>query len=231
MYYSLKDSRVIEKHFTVRDRRATGPFSALGNVYQYNGRTYYLPELSQELFDVTEINPELYFTWDFGAQNNSKQQVDQLITDNKARTRNLAYVSHAEAVGEGRTLNHHIVGVYETARFRIAFLEFSDDFMHVVYDKHTGEQHVFVNFKEGNILPYENIQQDRAIAQYTYRFRYAETDIKRMKAVFPNIPDSYYMRNRRIYTPDLLSEEEREYIANYDPMVENPYLVVYKFKK
>jgi hypothetical protein len=232
VFYSTTEKKVVHKDFPGRHKRGIGAFSPVFNAIQFNRQTYVLPTLSQELFDVTEINPEPYFSWDFGAHNNSRQQVGQFLDDNEiSPPYTLSLVSHAEAVGEGRALNHHIIGVYETDRFRIAFLEFSDDFKHLVYDKHAGKQHVFVNFREGIILPYENVQQDRAIAQYTYRYRYTEEIIKSRQTVFPNSPDSHYTRNRRTYTPELLSEEDREYIANYDPMHENPYLVVYKFKK
>ncbi len=232
VFYSTNEKIVVHKDFPRVYRRGIGAFAPTYNTYQLNQRTYVLPTLSQELFDITEINPEPYYSWDFGGHNNSRQQIDQLKADNENRPPHIPnLVSHAEAVGEGRKLNHHIIGAYETDRFRIAFLEFSDDFKHVVYDKHTGKQHVFVNFKEGIILPYQNIQQDRAIAHYTNGYRYTEEGIKRRKAVFPNTPDSHYTRNRRTYTPELLSEEDREYVANYDPMAENPYLVVYKFKE
>jgi hypothetical protein len=70
------------------------------NVYQYNNRTYAMPALSREVYDVTGQQAVPYFQWCFGAHNNSQQQLNQLIEEKRSRSFSDRFVFQFEAVGK-----------------------------------------------------------------------------------------------------------------------------------
>jgi len=80
------------------------------------------------------------------------------------------YLLPWQAVGKSKILNHHIVKSFENNRFRIAAVEFDNDYKFVVIDKTNNQTVVFNSFREGIRFPYEHIQSEKVIAFYKPEF-------------------------------------------------------------
>lgn len=217
VFFDLNQQKVVEKKFEFPIEGPLDAFSPRQNVYQHNGRTFVLPYMGSDVYDVTEINPIPHFRWDFGPANNSKEQIESLISKIGSRQRDITF--YHEEVGKGKILNHHIVEVYETSRFKIALIEYDNNFRHVFIDKASNDSHVFDHFKEEISLIYFSVQPDVAIGFHT--------DIPERTKHIPERANRKY----GFYHPDLLNQADRQIISNHNPMTDNPYLVVYKFKE
>jgi hypothetical protein len=45
------------------------------------------------------------------------------------------------------------------------------------------------------------------------------------------LQDYFFGRNQMVYLPEILQEDGRHIIENHNPMTDNPFLVVYKFRE
>jgi WD40 repeat protein len=226
--YCLKDEKLIFSDFVYDVPSTLHAFSPRDNVYFFDDRIYFLVPLSREIVDVSKIQPELYFTWCFGPNNNTEEQIDRLLKDINKKMEIPEYILLPwQAVGKNKILNHHILKSFENDRFRIAAVEFNNDYKFVVVDKNDNQTLVFGSFKEGVRLPYEHMQSDRAIAFYKPEFGPRELSIIEREGW----QDYFFGRNNLLYLPEILHEGCREIIKNHNPMTDNPYLVVYKFKE
>lgn len=217
VFFDLNQQKVVENKFEFPIEGPLDAFSPRHNVYQYHGRTFVLPFLGSDVYDVTEINLAQHFRWNFGPTNNSKEQIESLISKIGSRQKDITF--YHDEVGKGKILNHHIVKVNETPRYKIALIEYDNYFRHVFIDKTSNDSHVFNHFKEGISLIYFFIQPDVAIGFHT-------GIPERTK----HIPERAH-RKYDFYHPELLNQMDRQIIANHNPMTDNPYLVVYKFRE
>lgn len=216
VFFNLNQQKVIGKEIKFPIEGPLDAFSPRNNVYQFKGSTFVLPFLERQIYEISGNELVPHFEWDFGANNNSFEQLETLIAKINSRQGDIGYF-HME-VGKNKILKHHIVKVYETSRYNIALLEFDNHFRHVFTDKNTQNSYVFNHFKEEIGLMYFHIQQDVAIG---FESRIPER--------FTDIPERAH-RKHGFYHLDLLSENDSNIIANHDPMTDNPFLVVYKFK-
>ena len=91
--------------------------------------------------------------------------------------------------------------------------------MQVVVDKKSGENFVFRSFDEGIVFTFLNIQDNLAIA-------IENGHEERVKAT-----PGFENRVSKSFHPDLLTLNERTFLENHNPMTDNPFLVVYKFRE
>ncbi len=210
VFYSLNEEKVIHTDYPIL--HDSGSFSPWLNVYQSGERTYVLPNLGQDVMDVTEINPVKHFTWDFGDNNNTEKQIDKLI--------NLLEEDHYdgcvhEAVGRDKLLNHYFIWLHETDRFRVAVVEFDNAFKHIIIDNQTNEVHVFDYFKEGVSLALSSVYDNKIITS-EHRGRPIYKEMGREVPYFSN---------------DHLPEDYRQIIDAHNIEIDNPFIVVYTFKE
>ncbi|MBW6537757.1 MAG: 6-bladed beta-propeller [Mariniphaga sp.] len=217
VFFDLNQHKVVEKKFEFPIEGPLDAFSPRHNVYQYKGRTFVLQYLGNVVYEITELDTLPHFKWDFGPGNNSKEQIERLISKIGSRQNDIA--SYHDEVGKGKILNHHIVKVYETSRFKIALIEYDNNFRHVFIDKTSNDSRVFNHFTEEISLIYFFVQPDVAIG-----FNTGIPD--RTK----HIPERAH-RKYGFYHTDLLNPEDRQIIENHNPMTDNPFLVVYKFRE
>jgi hypothetical protein len=228
LFYSLEKDQIIHADFSYDVPGTLHTFSPRDNVRFFENKSLFLKPLTNEVAEITagEIKP--FFTWDFGKENNTSEQISRLIEEIKIRQekRDNFKVPY-QAVGKNKPLSHHIITFTETPRFRIAVVEFENDFKYVVIDKEENKVKVFNLFREGIRIPFQQFQTDRAIAFYKHPYT------ERTLAIFESegTKDYYMEREKRLYALDILSKKDREIIENHDPMKDNPFLVVYKFKQ
>lgn len=210
-WYSIKEQRIIHKEFKLPEF-ALGRFrTSVNGAYQYGTRTYLLPALQRIIYDVTGFEPKKHFQWSFGKLNNSPQQIKRLIeTLENMRPGEELWLN--DAVAGQNLINYHIFSVYENSRFKIAILEFDNDFKHVFVDKHNSERYVFNNFKEDIALHNVNFSGDYIITHNQY------------------IGLSRADRNLSQYQRDTFSKIDQLKLDAHNPETENPLLVVYKLK-
>jgi hypothetical protein len=227
-FYSLKEEKIIYADFTYDVPSTLHAFSPTDNVYFFDDKVLFFIPLSREIVDITQMVPQPYFTWCFGANNNSEQQIKQLIEEINIKQQIPEYITLPyEVVGKGRILNHQIMRSFENDRFRIAVIEFDDNFKFVINDKKDILSMVFNSFKEGILFPFQFMQSDRSIVFFQPEIGPREIDMMESRGLL-----EYFLgRNFTVYSPDILHEDCRQIIRNHNPMTDNPFLVVYKFRE
>ncbi len=228
LFYSLKEEKIVYADYAYDVPSTLHVFSPKNNVFFYENKVLFLEPLSREIVDVSAMNPESYFTWCFGPNNNSAQQLNRIIEEiNLKQKEHSSFLLPFQAVGKNKILNHHIMTTFENDRFQIAAIEYDDNFKFVIIDKKDKHTFVFDSFNEGILFPFEYIQADRSIIFYIPEF--TSDEIKRIKSA--DIQEYFLERNLRLYCSEVFNEDCRKVIENHDPMTDNPFLVVYKFKE
>ena len=227
-FYSLKEEKIIYADFTYDVPSTLHAFDPMDNVFFYDDKVLFFVPLSREVADVTKMVPKPYFTWCFGVHNNSEQQINRLIEEINIKQQIPEYITLPyEVVGQGRILNHQIMKSFENNRFRIAAVEFDDNFKFVIQDKREQHNLVFSSFKEGIRFPFQSMHPDRSIVFYQPEIGPREIEMMESRGLL-----EYYLgRNWTLYTPEILQENGRHIIENHNPMTDNPFLVVYKFRE
>jgi hypothetical protein len=227
-FYSLKDEKILYADFTYDVPSTLHAFSPTDHIYFFDDKVLFLVPLSREIVDVSAMVPDPYFTWCFGSNNNSEEQINRLLGEINVKMEIPEYILLPwQAVGKNKTLNHHIVKSFENNRFRIAAVEFDNDYKFVVIDKTNDQTLVFNSFKEGIRFPYEHIQSDKVITFYKPEFGPRLISFIEKEG----LQDYFFGRNQMVYLTDILSEDCRIIVETHDPMMDNPFLVVYKFKE
>ena len=235
LFYNLNQAKVDTAYYSWDVPSTLEGFMPGRNVYQLEGRTYALPALGREIMDVSDIEPIPYYTWCFGPDNNSDEQINRLLEEIRGlQPMSAKLMFPFQAVGPGKILNHHIMGVFETSRFRIAVVEHNNQLKHVVIDKQLDKTHVFQTFEEGIIMPlFHNLHSRYAIDFYTNdtQLAYSEERKARIKSYYPDFPDEAFDRQPQTFTIEILNEADRQIISNHDEMTNNPVLVLYRFRE
>jgi hypothetical protein len=215
IYFCRKNKEIIKTDFPMAISEGVFPFfPTYRNFYQFNNRSFFLPVLSQQVFDITNMKPQPYFLWNFGIKNNTEKHYSNLIKDLSIEgSRNMAPF---DFVGHGKTINNDIVKIAETSRYKIAIIEYNSDYKHVIIDKELGSNYVFRAFREGVSLMFLNIFNNLAIGSAVdYDF----------------VTPAYRKRILSRFHPSVLSKEERIRIESWDEIKDNMFFVVYKFKE
>ncbi len=227
-FYSLKEEKIIYSHFSHDLPSTLHAFDPIDHVYMFEDKVLFLVPLSREIVDISAMVPEPYFAWCFGEQNNTDQQINRLLEEIKIKQQIPEYITLPyNVVGKNKILNHQIMKSFENERFRIAAIEFDDDFHFVVIDKTENHTVIFNSFKEGILLPFKFMQSDRAIAYYE-----PETSPEEIRMMEKRGMLEYYVsRNFKMYLPEIFHEDCRKIVENHNPMTDNPFLVIYRFKE
>ncbi len=226
IFYSLLEDRIIYKDFTFDVPSTLHAFSPRNNVYYLEDRVFALLPLSRDVVEIKGMDLIPHYTWCFGEDNNSDRQIQRLLAEIRVKAEQYQNIQTAsQAVGKDKILSHHILNTFETPRFRIALVEYNNDFKHVVIDKETGQTNVFAFLKEQIRLPMDFPHQDRVIAPFKPEFSEWQKEIIKRDGL-----EEYFSRPMDTYSRELLSDNDKRIIDKHDPLHDNPYLVVYKFK-
>ena len=209
LYFSKKYGQLMERLF----ERSPKLFP-LWRAYAYKDSIYFSPILSNQTINMSNVNRQTAFSWDFGSNNNRPRRIKSLLRelqklDNQPNIAGIDKVTEAMNLRD-RFLNHYIRFTRESSRYRIAVLEYKKgEYMHVVFDKQEHKTAVFRKTKEGIrwVNPDFMLNQDMVIAY----------DIDRISNI--------------IYTKEILSSKQRKMVEANNPETDNPFLVVYHLKK
>lgn len=217
IYFCRDKEEIILTQFPMAIENGVFPFApSRYSFYSFNGRNFFLPVLSQEIADITGALPQPYYAWDFGTHNNSPKQIEQLIQELRTLGSETNYKGPWDFIGRGKPISQYIVKVFETTRYKIAIVEFENDYKHVIIDKKEGTHYVFKGFKEGISLLYLNLFWETAIGSA------ADLDY---------VPVAMQHRILSRFHPSVLSETEKLRLNHWDEMKDNVFFVVYKFKE
>lgn len=229
-FYSLMEEKIIYADFTYDVPSTLHAFSPTDHIYFFDDKVLFLAPLSREIVDVSAMVPEPYFTWSFGSNNNSEQQINKLLEEIRIRNDQQIpeYITLPfKVVGKNKILTHHIMKSFENNRFRIAAIEFDNNFNFVIIDKTENQTVVFNSFEEGIMFPIQFIQSDRAINYYQPEIGPEEIELMEKRGLL----DYALGRNFTQYTREILHEDCRKIVETHNSMTDNPFLVVYKFKE
>ena len=228
LFYSLEEQKTVYADYAYDVPSTLHAFAPIDNVYFFDNQIFFLPPLSREIVDVTAMHPVPYFEWCFGKDNNTEQEINQLLREIPEMEQKQEYFIRAfQAVGKDKILKHSILKASESEKYRIAVVEYDNDFVFVFWDKKKNTTKVFRSFIEGTRLPFRFMQSDMAIAPYQPPLSPREIEYYEREGVI----DFYQQRNHLFYSSKVLSGECQKIIESHDPMTDNPFLVVYKFRE
>jgi len=217
IFFCRDELEIIQTEFPMAIAEGIFPFSPSDmSFYQFNNRSYYLPVLGQKVADVTEMQPNPYFKWDFGPDNNSPGQYERLYNELAAIGPQASVKLYQDFVGRDKIINQAILKVAETTRYKMAVVEFDEDYKNIIIDKKEGTYFVFSGFSEEISLLYLNVSDDMALGSPTLPGR---------------VPEALSHRVLSSFHPSVLSEADKKRLKDWDEMEDNPFLVVYKFKE
>ncbi len=236
--YCLKTSAIIERFGGIGEYPPS-IFLPIRHKYSFNNDWFVTPTLGNTTYKVSGSSFVPHFTWCFGKDNNTGEQVEKLKENFKRWQSASLSPIYPYIVGKGRFLNNMILSTFETVRYRAACLEFDGNFKNVVVDKKTGQNYVFDNFLEGLIFSPRNICNGYHYhSSLDFRYDVIKNSIESGRwyllggvEMKPYDLDFYFNRNHTFYTRDILTERGKEVYDNHDPMHDNPYLVIFRFKE
>ena len=210
LYFSKEDNRIIERLYESLALPVFLP--PLQRPYSYNDSIFFLPALDLTTLNMSDVHRKAAYTWDFGAKNNSRRQVESFLKDLESvqiRKRE-DYATFFEMFHN--SLNHYVHFTRESRRYKMAVLEYKKDNLHLIFDKSEDKTVVFRKTKEGigwvNGIFMSN--QDKIIVY----------DIIR-----PSLRD-----DAPPYTKEIFSHEQLRIVEAHTEE-DNPFLVVYHLKK
>jgi len=223
LLFNNKKEEVVKKAFPLPEfiPQLTPKF----NTFQFAGKTFVNPSISREILEIKEINSNNYISFDYGELNNTEKQISRL-QDAFRILPDINSIRRHELLRSEGYLNHYLIKVMESNRFLIQLVAIENSIKHVVVDKPLNETFVFDYFLENvAINMHFDIHQDKfLIAFETRHFRDEESTKKFFGPWF-----SYF--NSDFLNEAFLTPKDRLFIQNHNPMTDNPYLVVYKFKE
>lgn len=211
-YYSKNENRIIKNLYPRDDTPFL--FSPTNRTFSYNDSIYFYSILDNKVLNMSDKNQKVAFLLDFGKKNYSPQKIAELKEYLKQQElqlqQNKKRFSLEDVVGDNKYLNYYVITYFESARYRIAMLEYKNDYLSVLIDKKEGKNFVFRKTKEGIrlISPY---LFDESIILYDY--------------------GSNVKRDLTYYSKSVLSAEQLKIVESNNPEKDNPFLVVYKLKK
>jgi hypothetical protein len=194
------------------------------NTYQFNGKTFINPALSQELIEVTTMKKEEYLSFDYGSFNNSDQQISRLLNEFEKSLTIRSKRLH-ELFSSGY-INNLLIKSMESERFIIKHVATEMSIKHVIKDKITKKTFVFNEFKDG-----VRINMHFAIHLDKYLIAYEARNFKDEASNREFFGPWYSFYTAEYYNKNFLTHEDQSLIDSRDPLTENPFLVVYKFKE
>ena len=232
--YCMKRKTILERLGGLQD--CPSFFMPSHNAYMFENSVFVLPPFENTVYKVSGQGFFPHDEWCFGENNNTPEQIERLKSNFHKWLVVRRSLPPNAIVGKGKYLNHYLRNVRENDRFIIAQLEFNNDFKNIVIDKKTGNRRLFNQFQEGIQLFLQGIINDNILfysggnyggMDQIYR-QIIETKDEQDK---PYYEDYYFKRNRTYYTRDILTERGKQVYDKHDPMYDNPYLVVFKFKQ
>jgi hypothetical protein len=215
IYYCRQQEEILHTDFPMAISNGVFPFSpSYRSFYQFENRSFFLPVLNQQVFEITNTQARPYFLWDFGYNNNNLKMYDNLIQ--KLTTEGSHDKAPFDFVGKGKTINHDIVKISETSRYIIAIVEYNSGFKNVIIDKKQDISYVFTGFREGISLMFLNIFDDMAMGS---------------AADYEFVSPAYRKRILSRFHPSVLNEKDMKRIEGWDEMNDNMFFVVYSFKE
>ncbi len=194
-----------------------------GSFYQFDKRVFVLPALGQTVKDVTEIDAVDHMKLSFGEYNNSNQQWEHFFEESE-RLPPYEVLRMHYIVGKDKLLHSHILKIAEVDRFVVALVVCDDTVKHLIYDKYNKNLKVFSAFAEDMVInPMFKIADNAMIAFETRNYKK-----ERAQDFYQNL-FSFYDAN--YLSAEFLSEKCKNIIEAHNPMTDNPFLVVYKFKE
>lgn len=217
LFIDFETGEVIRKTISYPTlQKQLNAFAPIEAIYQFEDNVYFMPILTQEIHMVDDLSTKLHFRWDFGKQNNTKKHYETLIGEIEGGRK---YTLPYEGVGNGKPLNHQFIFAFETKKFHLAILEYNDSFMHILFNKDTEKAKVFKTFTENVSLYTMCFTADRAIGierGFDSYFR-------------DNIPE-LAKRTYNYYNLETINAKYQRIIKNHNPISQNPFMVIYKFK-
>lgn len=213
LYFSKKENTIVERLY--KGDVSEYPVAPLYRTYTYKDSVFFAPMFGNKTLNMTDHGRRLAYSWDFGTMNNRQKQIESFITDLKfleARPfapgerkydKALALINH--------NLNFFIRYTREFSRYRMAVMDYNNDKIHVMYDKQEQKALVFSKTKEG-------LYWTKPV------FLYNQDMIIAYDCTIEGIP---YVS----YAKEILSLTQRQIVETFNPITDNPFLVVYYLKK
>ena len=207
LYFSKKENRITERLY-----ERIPHFSPLYRTYIYRDSVFFSPIFKNETLNMSDNNRRVAYLWDFGAKNNRPRRINAI----KHETENMNIRSDEDFLQfiklQSSSINYNILFTRETSRYRMAVLEYKNDFMHIVFDK-----------REGKTVVFRKTQEDIRWVYSGYTF--FEDMVITYERSLSKVRDWTY------YAETTLTPKHLQILKAHNPDTDNPFLVIYHLKK
>jgi len=195
------------------------------NIYEYNGSVFVNPNLSSKVYEITETTNKNHYAFDYGLLNNTERQKSLLQDYFRNSTDNNSIRMH-ELLQSNGYLKHYLIKVMESKRFIMKWVAIENSIKHVIIDKNINETFVFDFFEDDVVFNMQfDVHQDRYLIAFETRyFKDEESNKEFFGPWYPFFISDFVNAN-------LLNQEDIKIVEEHDPLVDNPYLVLYKFRE
>lgn len=146
--YSLNNKEYKIHHLYER----MNTFFPIKRSYEYNDKVFTTSLFTNQITNISNQNFSIEWQWNFLKANNNRKKINKLIKEQSNYDPQKKEEGIPEFVGRNKPLNQFIYTSFETSRYKAAFMEYENNFLHVFFDKKTNENKVFVRTKENTIF-------------------------------------------------------------------------------
>ena len=205
IYYSRKENKIVYSCYqNLRDNLYTE-----GRIYYYDHCLYYNPDITNEIVSLSEKEPRLIYSWDFGKMNNKEEKARKLMSE--MNNSNVS-IPLEDIIGKDKYLNYIFITMAESDRYRIAIIDFEDDYLKIFSDKKENRNIIFNKTTEG-ISPFPTSFSDNMMIVIDYG----------------KVPG--FNIDVTPLSESILSPEQLSIVRSHNPERENPYLIIYHLKQ
>ena len=205
IYYSRKENKIVSSCY----QNLRGDLYADGRIYYYDNHLYYNPDITNEIVSLSGKEPEFIYSWNFGKMNNKEDKARKLMAEMNDSNMSIPL---EDIIGKDKYLNYIFITMAESDRYRIAIIDFENDYLKIFYDKIENKNILFNKTTEG-ISPFPTSFSDNMMIVIDY-------------GIVPGFNIDVTPLSESILSPEQLS-----IVKSHNPERENPYLIIYHLKQ
>lgn len=205
LYYSLSDNTY--QNFHIYERM--NAFFPIKRTSFYNDSIMNVSLFDNQVYKITIKGLVPSWAWDFKDNNNSEKNIKKLIKQIKYNSNDKSVLT--DYIGKGKPLKQFIYTSCESNRFKIALMEYNNDFLHVFHDKNSSNNWVFKRTKENTIF---------------HTCAYTDNTF-----IYYDQPFVKGWRDLTCITEEILGDKYSLYTKHIDDSDSNPIVIIFHLKK
>lgn len=200
-YYS-REKKIILKRFLLRTEEYSSALSPIEKTYLYKDSIFFNDNVNSNLIiNLSDTTNPVRFSWNFGENNNSKEDLIKYFSFRKEQQKQNKLVNLEEVLKTKEFIKHYPLYNFESRRYRGTSVRYNGATKYILYDKISKEYKVF----------------EKTIEDIHPNMFYAHEDL---------LICTHYDKG----IDQLLTENQKKLIEYHNPEKDNPFLVIYHIK-